>query len=90
MENLKNHPTTENHKNNENETLLFSDIMKFLIDILGENRVKQVSIQTLFLTVLHLANENCLRLVQEDNFKSNFKIEKDNYLNLLNKSYEKS
>lgn len=56
---------------NEGRNLNFTEVFSRLPKILGNN---SVSIQTCFLTVLHLANENGLRLEEEE---SEFKIRRE-------------
>ena len=54
----------------------FGSIMEMLPDIVGEANSRKVSLQTCFVTMLHLANEKILRLSPLDEEKDFF-IEKD-------------
>ena len=55
----------------------FGSIIGMLPDIVGENNSKKVSIQTCFVTLLHLANEKILKFTSMDKENRDFFIEKE-------------
>lgn len=62
-------------KNNDGKVVCFDNVVQGMDDIFGE-KSKEISIQTCFLTMLHLANEQTL---QFDNYEDedNFDIYRD-------------
>ena len=53
----------------------FGSIVNMLPEIVGESDSKKVTVQTCFVTILHLANEKILKLNTLHNQKNDFLIE---------------
>ena len=55
----------------------FGSIVEMLPDIVGESASRKVTVQTCFVTMLHLANEKVLRFSQKNEEESDFFIERE-------------
>ena len=55
----------------------FGSIVEMLPDIVGESNSRKVTVQTCFVTMLHLANEKVLRFSQKNEEESDFFIERE-------------
>ena len=55
----------------------FGSIVEMLPEIVGESNSRKVSVQTCFVTMLHLANEKILKFSQKNEDGTDFFIEKE-------------
>lgn len=55
----------------------FGSIVEMLPDIVGESNSRKVSVQTCFVTMLHLANEKILKFYQKKEEGNDFFIERE-------------
>ena len=67
----------DNTQQKQKHGYTFGSIIQMLPDIVGETNSRKVSIQTCFVTMLHLANEKILRFSEMKEEQTDFFIEKE-------------